>query len=186
MLRTLWLCVSLLLGISVLCLWMRTIHTSDRISFISAADTNYTLSTHPHGLDLYIETNYYARRPEYDPVSSIQPEFGWSHGSFKWGPGVTGPLGIPWAPPKHYWFGFGEEQEEESWIVPASSRRIVQKWTLLSAPLWIFGLVLAIPSSLRARGWIRRRVRKWRNCCLECGYDLRATSGICPECGSMR
>ena len=54
-------------------------------------------------------------------------------------------------------------------------------------PWWSFvaiGLILppfALRRFRRARRW-RRRVRE--GLCAQCGYDLRATPGRCPECGT--
>ena len=59
-------------------------------------------------------------------------------------------------------------------------------WTIL-APLWFVVLVLAIlPSYMLARVMRlrRERLRLARNFCPSCGYDLRASSLRCPECGA--
>ena len=54
-----------------------------------------------------------------------------------------------------------------------------------SAPAW--SVVLLSGGWPVARVILRRRKRRRRsrfNLCLECGYDLRATPGRCPECGT--
>ena len=61
-----------------------------------------------------------------------------------------------------------------------------------STPRSIFrnGLWLALAAMLLAlclQQVHRRRIVRWRaahGLCLRCGYDLRASSGRCPECGS--
>jgi hypothetical protein len=54
----------------------------------------------------------------------------------------------------------------------------------ISFPVWaplVIGCVLPAISGYRWRRQRRRRLRGW---CLACGYDLRASAGRCPECGT--
>lgn len=55
-----------------------------------------------------------------------------------------------------------------------------------AVPLWAVTATFVVPwvpwlVSARKR---RARSRAARGLCRECGYDLRATPGRCPECGS--
>jgi len=60
---------------------------------------------------------------------------------------------------------------------------------MLHVPYWPFWMIITPPIV----GWLRaleklklRATRARQNLCLLCGYDLRATPEICPECGTGR
>ena len=53
---------------------------------------------------------------------------------------------------------------------------------LLVLPCWVIALFTIVPPA----AWVGRRLAKprRRGICLVCGYDLRASKNICPECGT--
>lgn len=53
-----------------------------------------------------------------------------------------------------------------------------------SAPFWSVCLLFLIAPALRTRSMLRRSVKQIGRC-VRCGYDLRATSDRCPECGHI-
>jgi hypothetical protein len=59
----------------------------------------------------------------------------------------------------------------------------------VSVPHWMaLTLLGALPLARATAAFtraLRRRRRAARRCCPDCGYDLRATPGKCPECGTM-
>lgn len=71
--------------------------------------------------------------------------------------------------------------------IQMASNRPVRSWMIgYSFPMWW----LALPFAVMPLIWVwreRRSRRRWfRGLCMDCGYDLRASPGRCPECGLVR
>ena len=93
------------------------------------------------------------------------------------------PLGLsPRATPRWYVYGYQGISSDFPIFYP---RYLADSsgWWNVSLPLWMpvtlfacFPLYLLTPVH-------RRRKRKKLGLCVKCGYDLRASKDICPECG---
>jgi hypothetical protein len=61
-----------------------------------------------------------------------------------------------------------------------------ETWTRsVTFPLWLPAVLFAVIPTVRGCRHLRRRLAYARGLCRRCGYDLRATPGRCPECGSV-
>jgi predicted RNA-binding Zn-ribbon protein involved in translation (DUF1610 family) len=60
----------------------------------------------------------------------------------------------------------------------------IMAFRTIVVPYWMVALLTGVLPALRLARWQRRRARRARNQCLSCGYDLRASTHRCPECGT--
>lgn len=93
----------------------------------------------------------------------------------------TTPDSDPQFPPIHDVLGIQYQRQPP---VRRSSGRMEYWW--FEVPYWIIVTLVAAPA-----GWCYRRAARWRalcsprgEFCRRCGYDLRASSARCPECGT--
>lgn len=60
------------------------------------------------------------------------------------------------------------------------------EYWMLTIPSWyVFSALLLFPT-LYGKRLLRARARARQGLCAHCGYDLRASGDICPECGTSR
>ena len=86
---------------------------------------------------------------------------------------------VNWTPRRSIWNKLGVFVMTDSGRADTSLRRvIVPGWFILL----LSGSITAILLHRAYRRWIRM-TRQTRGACLNCGYDLRASPGRCPECG---
>jgi len=69
--------------------------------------------------------------------------------------------------------------------------------TIAAAVVWVLtksaastvfvgiGAAFLLPLGLGAWRYVRQRLRWRRKLCIDCGYDIRATTHRCPECGHV-
>ena len=100
-------------------------------------------------------------------------------------------LSLRYSWPRHMGLYFGTnalppvEERRVGFAVRFGDGRDGRYMTHLVIPCWaLFILTAALPGVSTASA-ARRRGRGARGECLRCGYDLRATPGRCPECGTM-
>ena len=77
------------------------------------------------------------------------------------------------------WAGFGYGKVIDRSLAPG-----FDMFYTIKLPLWIVAAVfLALPAG-RTVSTLRQLRRRARGLCPCCGYDLRASEGRCPECGT--
>jgi hypothetical protein len=89
--------------------------------------------------------------------------------------------------PEYPWrFGFMFRNWKE--VTTPAGRRLEQEFKFFAVPLALVIMLAAAPPTIWLTHWRRRRRMKRRlrrGSCAVCGYDMRATPKLCPECGSV-
>ncbi len=91
-------------------------------------------------------------------------------------------------------YPFLDETARPAWKILGFGRRGIQSGTItrrlftgIGVPYWLLLVATgALPTYVLVTTTVRliRRAERSRlRCCLNCGYDLRASGGRCPECG---
>lgn len=109
-----------------------------------------------------------------NPPPTVPPDY-YHHAAIDPFPGV-----IP--PPTT--LGFRASRSLRTWREPGTGRRIRSRIEWLAVPLWLPALLLSLPPVARLARRTRRHHRSATGHCATCGYDLRASKGRCPECGT--
>jgi hypothetical protein len=79
-------------------------------------------------------------------------------------------------------FAWDNYDRVHAFVVP--SGQAMTRERVVVVPDWFLVLILGTLPVMRILAWRRQRRRKSKGLCLRCGYDLRGSDGICPECGS--
>ncbi len=83
-----------------------------------------------------------------------------------------------------YRLGFGYvEGKHNGWAYKHASRWPMP-YRACVVPYWFLLSLALVGPLLHAKGHARTVLRRRRNLCVECGYDLRETPEQCPECGA--
>lgn len=157
---TVWIAFSLLLLLVTAAMWVRSYYWWDSAAWPTGTSTALSVSSQFGGIDIlesyYVANRYFGFRPERPTKFQMN--------SFRCD---------PYRP---YWrldtanavLGFYYDH------LPTLYRRLL-------IPYWAITLVLAVCPV----AWLlTRRRRRIVGCCPTCNYDLRATPGQCPECGT--
>lgn len=94
----------------------------------------------------------------------------------------------------HGWDSWGDESvfllsKGSAWyptFITGSLRNDgLQPICLVILPYWMICLILATPLWVSFRRAAMRRRRALQGLCVKCGYDLRSSTSMCPECGEL-
>ena len=179
--------ISLLLFVGTCALWVRSLRAPEHFAYaVTGTHLAYVVRSSRGVISLGRQTYWDYER-------------GLSHGRFRYS-GAIDPLRFPSPTAKQPVYGFGTfARSDYIWpeyqypgVTPPSNlsdvRYLRDDYRAISFPHWLPALLFAALTVLATRrAWsaalLHARLRRGQ--CPNCGYDLRATSGRCPESGTV-
>jgi hypothetical protein len=164
-----WICSlgaagSLVMCIAVVVVWVRSLTCFDDLCWTEPTSCINVVSLHGR---LHLQV-----------ASATAPL--WSHGHQWDGMPVKG-VGYSSGPYRGEFLGFAKGLRSNRFGKINAAEHVYV------TPYWFMLLATAVVPGLWLRQARRKRLARWRaarGLCLRCGYDLRASSHRCPECGS--
>jgi hypothetical protein len=171
-------------------LWLRSYHTGDHVTkMVVTADgaderqVSYEATSERGRLLVYVESQdvgiEFQAEPGDPPWMAMRSDLVWDEYRASWSPRAQHPNRLRHAPRGVSFFSGG---------IAISKSSVVE----VLVPYWLLALVTSPAPAwllLRVRRGLRRRLRSRLGrlgICADCGYDLRASRGRCPECGATR
>lgn len=186
--------VAMLICLAVCAMWARSYRVEDYCTRVDVLDTNRqvkrltTFCSRMGGVAVCGDWTAFRER---GAASHHGPTIEWIHdddfvdGYPTVGPG-DGKIGVL----QRFWnrLGFygsaGKEKHPARILVDHQYHLNDRKWFRVTVPYWFLAALFgALPVCATVTEIRRRRSRK-SGCCRRCGYDLRASAGRCPECGT--
>jgi hypothetical protein len=193
-----------LASLLVAIIWWQSETWCDLAGFVSTTGRCFFLATHPGGLGIGRSANLpglvgrgIGKPSAPSDFFGRPPPAGWYRTRFVWADRFYTTRGIyddtnavpagmkrppliwvheAWSPPQHGFGGLG-------WSTAFAGGWPTGQADELDVPFWLLGLGLATVAFFRPRRWLASR--RSIGSCRRCGYDLRATPGRCPECGTV-
>jgi hypothetical protein len=169
--------VSLLLLVATVALWVESYRAYAYVSLGNLVGIDWSVA-HDAGRIGLRHTTYWAKEDD--------PKFPSPYRQFRRFNRFPMWVGRNWGDDGWRWAGFDAGYRVPVYAMKFRSRPQVGVSHLVGLPYsFVAAVTLVLPSISLGHAWRERSRPSGGALCPSCGYDLRATPGRCPECGSI-